>query len=456
MQALSRRYQLTLGAGGAALLSLGFYFSPHPLLAGLAPLGILAAVGVFRAPFLVCLGFILFSFFRLHEAFPVLGPFRIPQLLALASLAVLSWRLFVSRAIEVYWSRELTLFAFFFALTACGVMLATNRGAAMGAFTGTYVKIAIMVLAIAWLTRTPRDFAVAAWAFIGAGVAIALVAISNKLNGIGLVEGARVTIGRDIGSMIGDPNDLALVLTFPLSFAASMVLTRGQTRWPTLLGLLAYGVIVWAILCTQSRGGLLGITAVTGVLVWRRVQNKMLVMMLGGMALTVLVAAAGISDRASGGAAEDGIDESAMGRIYAWQAAFNMALAHPFTGVGIDNFYSNYYFYSPHWDGKNHAVHSTWFQVLAETGFVGISFFIVLLVGMFRKIFSLLRRLSYSPTPDRTQLMMTNSLLSGLTGFCVSGTFLTQGFIWPLYILLALTVAAGRAAERTPQCDAPG
>ncbi|WLQ16644.1 O-antigen ligase family protein [Hahella aquimaris] len=456
MQALSRHNQLTLGAGGAALLSLGFYFSPHPLLAGLAPLGILAAVGVFRAPFLVCLGFILFSFFRLHEAFPALGPFRIPQLLALASLAVLSWRLFVSRAIEVYWSRELTLFAFFFGLTACGVMLATNRGAAMGAFTGTYVKIAIMVLAIAWLTRTPRDFSVAAWAFIGAGVAIALVAISNKLNGIGLVEGARVTIGRDIGSMIGDPNDLALVLTFPLSFAASMVLTQGQTRWRMLLGLLAYGVIVWAILCTQSRGGLLGITAVAGVLVWRRVRNKMLVMMLGGIALMVLVAAAGISDRASGGAAEEGIDESAMGRIYAWQAAFNMALAHPFTGVGIDNFYSNYYFYSPHWDGKNHAVHSTWFQVLAETGFVGLGFFVVLLVGMFRKIFSLLRRLSYSPTPDRTQLMIANALLSGLTGFCVSGTFLTQGFIWPLYILLALTVAAGRAAERAQSSDAQG
>ena len=26
-------------------------------------------------------------------------------------------------------------------------------------------------------------------------------------------------------------------------------------------------------------------------------------------------------------------------------------------------------------------------------------------------------------------------------GFCVAGTFLTQGFTWPLYILLAFTVA---------------
>jgi hypothetical protein len=33
------------------------------------------------------------------------------------------------------------------------------------------------------------------------------------------------------------------------------------------------------------------------------------------------------------------------------------------------------------------------------------------------------------------------ALLSGMVGFCTSGTFLTQGFTWPLYILMALTIA---------------
>lgn len=47
-----------------------------------------------------------------------------------------------------------------------------------------------------------------------------------------------------------------------------------------------------------------------------------------------------------------------MGRLYAWDAAFGMAIDNPMTGVGIDNFYSNYYYYSQHWDGLNHAVHS--------------------------------------------------------------------------------------------------
>ena len=33
------------------------------------------------------------------------------------------------------------------------------------------------------------------------------------------------------------------------------------------------------------------------------------------------------------------------------------------------------------------------------------------------------------------------ALAAGLASFMVSGTFLTQGFTWPFYVLLALSVA---------------
>ncbi|MEI8597436.1 hypothetical protein P4S64_06830 [Vibrio sp. M60_M31a] len=47
-----------------------------------------------------------------------------------------------------------------------------------------------------------------------AGGLIAVVALYNSASGIGLVEGTRVTIGRQLGSVLGDPNDLSLVLMF--------------------------------------------------------------------------------------------------------------------------------------------------------------------------------------------------------------------------------------------------
>lgn len=440
--------------GLIAISTAALVFIPHPAILFGLPVAVLAGWFALRSPFYVCLGFIIFSFFRIHEAFPALTPLRIPQLLAIGSFAVIGWHLFVSKKMNVYWAPNLTLFLAFFALVNVGALFATDRSSAIGAITGSYSKIMIMVFAIAWLTRNTKDFEKAGMFFAIAGALIGCVAIFNKFNGIGLVEGTRVTIGRNIGSMIGDPNDLALVLTFPLSFALSFVVTPGYKSYQKLFFAIIYLCIAWAIISTQSRGGLLGMVSVTGIAAWRLSTNKVAVIALGIVALIVLLAVAGISERSSGGAAEQGVDESAMGRIYAWEAAIKMALSHPFSGVGINNFYANYYFYSSHWDGKNHAVHSTWFQVLAETGFLGFFVFVWLVKRTFKSILGSLDKLSekrvlYSPA----MLMMAQALFSGLVGFCISGTFLTQGFIWPLYILFALSVALERYLQHHSSSD---
>lgn len=39
---------------------------------------------------------------------------------------------------------------------------------------------------------------------------------------------------------------------------------------------------------------------------------------------------------------------------------------------------------------------------------------------------------------------MGQAVLAGLVGFIVSGTFLTMGFTWPVYTLLAFTVGVSR------------
>ncbi len=290
----------------------------------------------------------------------------------------------LTKRINMFWSRELSVFSFFLFLVIIGSLLATNRSAAMGSLTGTYIKIAAMVFAISWLLRHSRQFFWLLLTMIVSGICVAIVALRNKHLGLELVEGTRVTIGRSIGSMLGDPNDLSLVLLFPASFALALLLTPGFGKLWKLLGLMCFLLVACAVIATQSRGGLLGICAVSGIYAWHRVQNKALLIAMGGAALMVLFVLAGITDRASGGAHEEGIDESAMGRIYAWQAAIGMAIHHPLTGVGLNNFISNYFDYSPHWDGKNHAVHSTWFGVLAETGLLGFAVFIAIIIAVAR------------------------------------------------------------------------
>jgi probable O-glycosylation ligase (exosortase A-associated) len=403
-----------------------------------------AAFTAIRASIAFIILFILFSYFRLHEAFPILMPFKIPKLLAVASLAGILWHLFISQKLKPHWNSCHVLFTVLFVwLTVC-VFMASNRGVAMEYWSGVLTKVFIMVFAISWWMTSLKHFSVVRIGIMLSGVAIALVAISNKANGIGLVEGTRVTISRELRSQLGDPNDLSLVLMFPVSFLAAELFDKYNNKWRRIAAGIGLVLVISGVIATQSRGGLLGIAAVLSFFLYQRVKNPIIVGAIGAVGMLVMVVFAGISDRQSGGAAEEGVDASAMGRIYAWQAAFNMALSNPFTGVGINNFFVNYYFYSPHWDGKNHAVHSTWFQVLGETGFVGLLVFIMLIVGIFR---SLARTERLTELVQDTQLCVNSyALKAGMIGFMVSGTFLTQAFTWPLYIILSLTIALEKLA----------
>jgi len=438
----SRTMQCLIAILPCAAILVGWVVIPHPavgLAIGLVPLLILF---VLRYPYLMILLFVLFSFFRLHEVFPQLYTLRIPLLLSLASLGALVWHIGITRRVTAYWSPELTRAALFFVLVVIGIVMATNRPLAIGYFSSTYWKMIVMAFAIAWLARSLKDFELSLRLATLSGLAVGLVALYNQANGIGIVEGSRVTIGRDLGSVLGDPNDLSLVLLFPFSFALSLTLSRETPRMDRLLGLVTVVVLVLAVIATQSRGGLLGIAAVLAMFAWRRVQSKALLIGGGGLLLVILYFVAGISGRKSGGAAEAGLDESAMGRLHAWEAAFGMAVDNPLTGVGMNNFYSNYFFYSEYWDGLNHAVHSTWFGVLGETGFIGLLVFLSMVFGLLKCANRSLQQLLAAP--DRSHPVMitiAEGTLAGLVGFCVSGTFLTQGFTWPLYILLAFTVA---------------
>jgi putative inorganic carbon (HCO3(-)) transporter len=383
--------------------------------------------------------FILFSYFRLHEVFIVLMPLKIPKMLALASLLAIAWHLFISKSLKPHWSSTHLVFVIWFVwLTVC-VFSASNKGMAIEYWTGVLVKVFIMVFAISWWLTRFSHFSLVRMGIMISGILVAVVALSNKVNGIGLVEGTRVTISREYRSQLGDPNDLSLVLMFPVSFLAAELFDKGANKYRRIFAAVGLLLAISGVIATQSRGGLLGIAAILSFFLYQKVKNPLVVGLCAAVAMLAMMIFAGIGDRQSGGAAEDGVDASAMGRIYAWQAAINMALSNPLTGVGVDNFYVNYYFYSPHWDGKNHAVHSTWFQVLGETGFVGIGIFVLLIASIYR---SLSRVYCINALNHNDQVAVNaNALKAGLIGFMVAGTFLTQAFTWPLYIILALTIA---------------
>ena len=429
------------------LLCVGLYLFPHPVL--LVGIGILpfALWGVVHFSFYVVLGFVVFSFFRIHEVFPMLSPLKLPQLLALGALFVIFLRLTIIQNLAPYWCRQFTILIAFFMLVTLSLPFSANINVAMNSWSGTYSKIILMTFVIAWMMREENHFITTCRIYLAAGMCVGIVALLNKANGVGLVEGTRVTIGRDIGSLLGDPNDLALVLLYPMAFAVSAFFEKGLSKFERSFAGVVFFILLFALLATQSRGGLLGFVAVVGLFAYNKVKSKVLLGSVGAIALLILFAVAGISDRSSGGAAEEGIDESAMGRLYAWEAAWNMALDNPIGGVGISNFYYNYFFYSTHWDGLNHAVHSTWFGVLAESGFIGLFLFVGLIATTFITSWRLLKDKRLNILAPGVRVAIT-AAPAGIAGFVISGTFLTQGFIWPIYLQVAMVIALNKFCDK--------
>ena len=287
---------LRVAVGFVLLAMLALFMVPDPLtifVVAAIPLVFVAAYYLKDFPFELCLAFIIFSFFRIHEAFVFLMPFHIPQLLAIVTLLSLIWHYFGTRQIQPYWTPELKIFVWFFALCTIGLFFATDRPAAFKYWSDSFVKIAIMVLATSWLTRETRHLNRLSISIVLAGIGISLVTLYNKTNGIGLVEETRVTIGRDFGSVLGDPNDLSMVLLFPMSFACSLLLTRGLARWQRLLGLIGMPLILSAIIATQSRGGLLGIAVVFGIFGRYKIKSNVTLIIIAASALMLLFAAAG-------------------------------------------------------------------------------------------------------------------------------------------------------------------
>ncbi|WP_051119181.1 O-antigen ligase family protein [Vibrio campbellii] len=440
-----RPTQIAAATTITVVIAAAWLVMPHPIFIVAICFAPLAILFVLNQTFWLVTLFVIFSFFRIHEAFPVIYNFKIPLLLSLGALGALSFHLLISRQLTVFWHPSLKWLFIFWALVIISIVFASARDIAITVFKNTYWKIIVMTLAITWLITTPKQLAQMSKAIMVAGLLVGLVALHNASNGIDLVEGTRVSIGRSFGSMLGDPNDLALVLMFPLAFTVSQLVEKRSSIWIRGFALLTCLVLFLSIIETQSRGGLLGALSVFGYFTSKHIRNRTLLVILTLVAAISLYIIAGIDVRVSGGGAEAGIDASAMGRLYAWEAAFKMALDNPLTGVGLDNFYYNYFFYSSHWDGMNHAVHSTWFGVLAETGFIGLIVFVTLIVSLIKtslRSISLLRKHS-----DITLSVGANAVISGLIGTIVSGTFLTQGFVWPIYILAALTIVINRIVQ---------
>lgn len=410
--------------------------SAHPLV----PFGVLVAVAgalaLVSSPFATMLGFIAVLTIRPAELMPALEPLMLGKLTMAGAILYAVLTRFVKRDLSIAKSGMNPYMLWLTVGVAVSTALSTERQVSLIMFTDVFVKIVVLYLLILNLTDTVRraialQVALATFSgFIGA------YTIYSKLTSEVLVEGTRAA---GVG-MLGDPNDTALTLLLVTPFLIAAVLeTRGVRRAPFVVLL---GFTLGGIIATQSRGGLLGLVAGAVVLVRQRTRSRAVLLGISVVLALGLAIVAGVAERK--GLDTGRLDESAEGRLVAWKAAFRMLSDHPLFGVGFEAFSFQFMNFatSSTMELKPMAAHNSYVLPLAEVGLFGSIPFFVLLGISAKLAFGFMQRApAAAPGLERALLQ---GYAGNLVAVLVSSFFLSQTWMWFIYILLGQAAAMAR------------
>jgi probable O-glycosylation ligase (exosortase A-associated) len=248
------------------------------------------------------------------------------------------------------------------------------------------------------------------------------------------------------GTFLGDGNDFAwsACIAIPMAF---LLAHRARTAPVRLAWLAVVGLLVIAIVGTQSRGGSLGLV---GVAAWAVINSRRrLVGMLALAALigAVLVFAPQAYFKRMETLSAFQTEGSAQARLMTWGSAVRMAMDHPLVGVGAGHFSVKYGVeYRPPGVGRRDIpwqnAHSIYFVTLGEFGFSGIIFLVSVIALGFQRMSRAIKVLGGRGMTSASELRdIALAAQCSLIGFAVAGAFLSGIYYPHLFVVSALCVA---------------
>lgn len=295
------------------------------------------------------------------------------------------------------------------------------------------LKIDIMALVTISILRTRRHIDIFIW------VMVCSLGFYGVKGGIfTILTGGNYRVWGP-GGFIGGNNELALALITVIPLMRYLQL-QATDKW------IRYGLIAAMILTaaaalgTHSRGAFVAIAAMA-IYLWLKSPNKLLFgisMVIVGMALVAFMPDQWSARMNTINTYED--DSSAMGRINAWWAAYNVASSR-ITGAGFDMYTSEIFAQFAPNPLDLHAAHSIYFQVLGEHGFIGLFLFL----GMWWSVWSTAKWLIKNGGDEPGTIWCKNlgaMCQVALVGYAVGGAFLSLAYFDLPYDILIVVVLA--------------
>lgn len=297
------------------------------------------------------------------------------------------------------------------------------------------IKVFTFILITISLLTTRRRIVALIWIMV-----ISLAFFGGKGGVFVLIHGGGG--GRVVGppdTMIADNNQLAvgLLVALPLMNFLRMHsahrLVRAGLTFTMVLTLLA-------VLGSYSRGALIALAAVA-VFFWLRSRRKLLygVLVFGAIAGAISFMPQEWVQRMDTIQTYNA-DGSAESRLAMWRTAWLMAKARPLTGVGFYGTYSRPVVDQFDRNSQARAVHSIWFECLAENGFPTLMIWFGITVAGVIAARRIMRR-----TRDHPELAWCGDLARmsqvSVIAYLVGGTLLSLSY-WDFYFTLIGVVTA--------------
>jgi probable O-glycosylation ligase (exosortase A-associated) len=350
-----------------------------------------------------------------------------------------------SREKEMVWTRETVLLLVFIGWMFTTTLFAFYPDLAWIQWEKVW-KIQLMVFLTLMLIKERQHLHWMIWV-----IALSLGYYGVKGGIFTIVHGGQFRVQGPAGTFFGGNNEMALVLAMLIPLIRYLHLQEPR-KW-VRLGLASAMVLSGiAAIGSQSRGGMLAMVAM-GVFLWLKSRHKLVTAVY--MVLVVLIIAAVMPqawhDRMNTieNYEQDG---SAMGRINAWHTAFNVAKVRV-TGGGFDMFQPpTYRQFAP--DPFNvHDVHSIYFEVMGEHGFIGFGMFILLAVFTWLRANQVIR--TCKNDPDRKWAADLAAMIQvSLVGYGTGGAFLGLAYFdltYHLLIVIVLTAKFAGLLDKAPQ-----
>jgi putative inorganic carbon (hco3(-)) transporter len=246
-------------------------------------------------------------------------------------------------------------------------------------------------------------------------------------------------------SFLPGPNALAGYLNLILPLAIAGFVLSKERGWKRLSGAVA-AIGILSLVLTQSRGGYIAFAITVVFAIWHfgRTRKRRIALLLA-LALLGTGSYAALRQWNPGhfGDLED--DHSALTRVILWYAAWNLFLSSPVHGIGFGTFtfISDQYLPVVADMPEGLGVHNIYLELLAESGVLGLSSFLVVAVSGIRRA----QLLGHSA--NWFQHAIGFGAAGGMTAMLVGG-FVDHNVLWAPQIGLLFWFWLAMVGSRTP------